>query len=253
MSGSLRDALRDRLDRRSLVLGLAFLVGLRVGLGASVAKLAMTGTLVVVAGLADAASEAYDLRESVERAWVGVVASVGSAGMIALGEDPGWLQLAFLAVGSWFLLDAVQTVRHKGTTDAADPPDGRTVYRDYVARKIQETLRDRPMTRRELSDAMESDDETVDAALEHLRVRGVVSQEGSELQVTQTEPKGRVARIHDWTGKVARRIARPLTLEFRSGGSDDAGPGDVEPAGRESGDGRLAREDDRQREPARER
>jgi len=222
MPSALREAVRERLTLRSAVYFLVAMGILRVAVDASVPQLAVTAALSLVTGAADVVREVYDVRESVTSAWAGAVAVVGSSALLGLGEGPVWFSATFLLVGAWFLLDAVQVVRHEGLTE--DEPTGREVYRDYVGRQIHEALAEHPRTRRELFDTLEADDETVEAALDRLRERGVVVQEGSEFRLDDSdEDDGTVAGIRAGLVGLARRIARPVTLELRP---EDDEPGD---------------------------
>ena len=222
MPSTLREAVRERLTFRSAVYFLVAMGILRVAVDASVPQLAVTAVLSLVTGAADVVRDVYDVRQSVTSAWAGAVAVVGSSALLGLGEGPVWFSATFLLVGAWFLLDAVQVVRHEGLTE--DEPTGREVYRDYVGRRIHETLDERPHTRRELFDALEADDETVESALERLQERGLVVQEGSEFRLDDSdEDDGTVAGIRAGLVGLARRIARPVTLELES--RDDE-PGD---------------------------
>ena len=246
MPSTLREAVRERLTLRAVVYFLAAMAILRVAVDASVPQLAVTAVLSLVTGGADVVRDVYDVRQSVTSAWAGAVAVVGSSALLGLGEGPVWFSMTFLLVGAWFLLDAVQVVRHEGLTE--DEPTGREVYRDYVGRQIHETLDEHPHTRRELFDALEADDETVAAALDRLQERGVVIQEGSEFRLDDSDDGGVLAGIRSAVVGLARRIARPVTLELRS--EDDA-PGDSTPrrgVGTHRGANRRERDTDTGRE-----
>jgi hypothetical protein len=224
-TATLQEAVRERLTLRAVVYFLVAIAILRVVVDASVPQLAVTAVLSLVTGAADVVRDVYDVRQSVTGAWAGVVAVVGSGVLIGLGEGPLWFSATFLVAGAWFLLDAVQTVRHEGLTE--DEPTGREVYRNYVGRQIHETLDEHPHTRRELFDALDADDETVAAALDRLRERGVVVQEGSEFRLDASEDDGgALAGIRGTLAGLARRIARPVALELKSEGDE---PGDSTP------------------------
>jgi hypothetical protein len=220
-AATLREAVRERLTLRAVVYFLVAMAILRVVVDASVPQLAVTAVLSLVTGAADVVRDVYDVRQSVTGVWAGVVAVLGSGALLALGEGPLWFSATFLLIGAWFLLDAVQVVRHEGLTE--DEPTGREVYRNYVGRRIHETLDEHPRTRRELFDALEADDETVAAALDRLQERGVVIQAGSEFRLVATEDDGALAGIRSALAGLARRIARPVTLEL---GSEEDEPGD---------------------------
>lgn len=251
MSATLREAVRERATLRAVGSVLVALGVLRLVVDASVPQLATTATLGAVTGLADIVEDVYDVRESVTSGWVGAVAVVGSVPLLAFGGGPGWFSVTLLVAGGWFLLDAVQTARHEGLTE--DDPDGREVYRNYVARRTHETLAERPHTRRELCDALDADDETVEAALDRLRERDVVEQTGSEFRVRSSET-GRLGRGRRMLADLGRRVARPVTLELESG--DETGEhGDRSATRDDAGTGWDAREQadsDPKREPERE-
>ena len=216
----LRDALEERLTARSVGVAFVFAAGFHHFFGASPTQVAATMLVAAVVGLGDAAGDAYDVREAVAHGWNGALAFAGTGALYALGEDPPlWFPLLFGSLGAWFLADAIQTARHEGVVERAR--DGRAVYRDYVARQVHETLDERPRTRRELHGALAADDETVDAAVADLRERGVVVEAGSELRLDESE-ESLGERVASRLGSLARRIARPVTLEFR-GKSDEPG------------------------------
>lgn len=226
MGHPLHDALRERFAPRSILYGAALLAAFHVVLGASFAQLATTVAFGAISGLTAAASDAYDLREPVEHAGLGAVAVVGGVGLLAAGEGAVWLPAAFLVAGGWFLLDALQTVRHEGATEVV--PDGHEVYHDYVARQVHDLLADRPRTRRELGDELDADEGALDAAIETLLARGVVTRAGSELRVASSGEDNWLARTRDRLAGVAGRIARPLALEF--GHESEADGDDARPA-----------------------
>jgi len=221
MPSTLREAVRERVTLRSVVSLVAALAILRVAVDASVPQLAVTAALSLVAGTADIAREVYDVRQSVASGWIGAVSIVGSSVLLGLGEGPVWFTATFLVVGAWFLADAVQTARHEGLTE--EEPSGRTVYRDYVGRRIHGTLDEQPHTRRELCDALDADDATIESALERLCERGVVVREGSEFRLDSAET-GRLDRIRGALAGFGRRLARPVTLELGSEGDERDGP-----------------------------
>ncbi|WP_135366393.1 MFS transporter [Halosimplex halophilum] len=223
MADTLREALRDRLGFWPALQWIAVGAVLWHLLDPSPAQFVTTAVSMAVFGLSELVTDVYDVRQSVRNAGFGVYALVGGAAMLLLG-DSGLVALpvAFLLVGAWFVADAVQTVRHEGATE--DEPTGREVYHDYVGRRVHEVLDDGPRTRRELSEALDADDEAVDAALAKLRSRGAVAREGSAFRIDDADDGGVAARI----AGLARRIARPLTLELDSDGSDDEGSVDSE-------------------------
>lgn len=210
------EALRDRLGVRSVLSATALFAILYFIFDVSIEYFVQTGIAMAIVGLTDVAGDAYDLRESVQHGGIGLSAIAGSAAMLALGSESVGAPAIFLVVGSWFVLDAVQTARHEGATTEPSQRDGHEVYRTYVARRVHETLDERPLTRRELHDELDADDGTVDDAVEELRDRGVVECRGSELRVVPSRD-GPTAASRLRT--LARRIARPLTLELEDGRS----------------------------------
>ncbi|MFB6150467.1 MAG: MFS transporter [Haloarculaceae archaeon] len=220
MTAALLETLRERLHLRTVLGWLGVLALVHFGFGSSLPQVATTAAVSGVVGLNELLSDAYDLRDSVGHAGVGVAAVVSGVGLLAFDEGAAWLPLGFVLVGGWFVLDAVQTVRHEGATEAQTTRDGREVYRDYVARRVHETVRERSLTPRELGDELDADDEDVEAAVERLRDRGAVERVGSELRPASDE-RGRLARVRERAATVARRIARPVTIEFGSDGRDD--------------------------------
>lgn len=216
----LRDALRERLTAKSVGTALVFAAGFHHFFGASPIQVAATMLVGAVVGLADVAQDAYDVREAVAHGLNGAIAFAGTGLLYALGEGPPlWFLALFGSIGAWFLADAAQTARHEGVVERER--DGRDVYRDYVARRVHETLEERPRTRRELRDALDADAEAVDAAVADLRERGVVVEKGSELRLDETDESAG-ERVANRLAGLARRIARPVALEFRE--SDDESP-----------------------------
>jgi hypothetical protein len=253
MADSLREALREQVTLRAVAQWLVAGAVLYHLLDPAPAQFVTTTVSMGIFGLSELVTDVYDVRRSVRNAGFGAYALVGGAAMAL--SDPSVLALpvAFLLVGAWFVVDAVQTVRHEGATE--DEPTGREVYRDYVGRRVREALDDGPRTRRELSEALDADDEAVDAAIAKLRSRGVVVREGSAFRAVDPDDEGMTDRVAD----LARRIARPFTLEL--GGDDDADADDVDGGDPKPGradragtaDGRDDRSDAGERERERER
>lgn len=236
MPAALRDALRDRLTIRN---GLGWIVVLALFwflVGDSTAHFATSVVSIVVFAATDLLEDVYDLRGWIREAGLGAYALVGGAAMLAFADGSAWLPVAFLLVGCWFVLDAVQTVRHEGATVDDDPRDGQAVYRDYVARRVHETVRERPRTRRELADALDADEEAVEAALDRLVERGALERAGSEYRVGPDTDPDWPTRAYRWVGALARRVARPATLEFADDGADE--DSDVDRTGEGAGNGR---------------
>ncbi|WP_436929331.1 MFS transporter [Halosimplex halobium] len=229
MADSLRDALRERLGFWPALQWIAVGVVLWHLLDPSPAQFVTTAVSMAVFGLSELVTDVYDVRQSVRHAGFGIYVLISGAALLLLGDSAlVALPVAFLLVGAWFVVDAVQTVRHEGATE--NEPTGREVYHDYVGRRVHEALDDGPRTRRELSEALDADDGAIDAALAKLRSRGVVVREGSAFRAADRDDDGAAARV----AGLARRIARPLTLELGDGGdADGAGPegGSIDRAG----------------------
>lgn len=212
MPDTLRDELRRRVGLRSVLIGVGLLVGLRVLFDASVAQLGVTAVTGAISGLTGAAEEAYDLRSGVRWFGLGAIAVVFGAALFAFDDGAAWLPAAFLLVGVWVLFDAVQTLRHDGIRADETERDGSEVYHTYVVRRVHEVLDERPRTRRELSEAVDSNDEAIDRALDTLRERGLLDRNGSELRVSSPE-EGVLAMAREKISSGSSRLARPVTLE----------------------------------------
>ncbi|WP_459191639.1 MFS transporter [Halosimplex sp. J119] len=214
MAETLPEALRERLSFRAALQWVGLLAFLWYVLDPSPAQFATTVLSMAVFGLTELVTDTYDVRQSVKNVGLGLYALVGGTAMALFDDGSPWLPVAFVLVGLWFVADAVQTVRHEGATE--EEPTGREVYHDYVARQVHEAVEERSYTRRELYETLEADDEAVDAAVERLESRGVVVREGSSIRATEPDDSGRL-------GKLAARIARPITLELERGdeGNDD--------------------------------
>lgn len=226
MTRALLEAVRDRLTVRNALTAVAVFGGLHFVLGVSRAQLATSMAMGLVVGLADVVTDVYDLRNSVKHLATGLPAVVGGLVLLAFDDGPVWVPVAILLVGGWFVLDAVQTVRHEGATKPART--GREVYRSYVARRVHETLADGPLTRRELGDELDADPADVDRAVERLVDRGVLERAGSELREAPDPESDGLARVGEWIRRFAGRVARPVALEFgRAGDGTDAGDGTV--------------------------
>ncbi|QLH76692.1 MFS transporter [Halosimplex rubrum] len=221
MAATLREALREQVTLRAVAQWLVAGGVLYYLLDPSPAQFVTTTVSMGIFGLSELVTDVYDVRQSVRNAGFGVYALVGGAAMALLGDpNVAALPVAFLLVGAWFVLDAVQTVRHEGATESQ--PTGREVYHDYVGRRVREALDDGPRTRRELCEALDADDEAIDAAVAKLRSRGVVVREGSALRAVDPDDGGLTGRL----AGLARRIARPLTLEL---GGDEGEVDGVDP------------------------
>jgi hypothetical protein len=241
MPSTLWDALRERLTAKNAA-GWAVVVAIlwHFADGAT-GQFAITVSSMAVAALGAILTDVYDVDSSVTHLSFGAYVLVSATGLLLFGDGTVWLSLALLAAGGWVVFDVVQTFRHESAL-ADDPRDGREVYRDYVARRVHETLDERPRTRRELFDALDADDEDVEAAVDRLVDRGVVERTGSEYRVTDDESGG-TFELGGAIRSALARIARPVTLELRDDEAD-AGNGLQEPSGRTdapsgSGGGRV--------------
>lgn len=234
MAETLREALREQVTLRAVAQWLVAGGILYFLLDPAPIQFITTTVSMGIFGLSELVTDVYDVRRSVRNGGFGVYALVGGAAMVLSDPNVVALPIAFLLVGAWFVVDAVQTARHEGATE--DQPTGREVYHDYVGRRVHEALEDGPRTRRELSEALDADDEAVDAALAKLQSHGTVVREGSAFRLDDTDDGGMSARVVG----LARRIARPLTLELDREPSDDGG----EPTGRTTHRGAPADESD---------
>ncbi|MEZ3117396.1 hypothetical protein RYH80_15885 [Halobaculum sp. MBLA0147] len=225
MSRTLSDAVAERLTIRALTETTLALGVLWVVLDPSPLQFVTMLVSVGVVAATDVVGDAYDLRESVRHAGLGVYALLGGLGMVVLpgttlveasadatGPEALAVPVLFLLAGLWFVVDAVQTARHLGAT--RDTLDGRAVYREHVRHRVREALAERPRTRRELLEALDADPEDVTTAVQTLRDRGVVTRSGSELRLpTESRDEGRLDRLRDRLVAVGRRLARPISLE----------------------------------------
>ena len=218
MADSVRAAVRDRVSYRALLTWLGFVAVSFWLFDRSIAGIGTTLVTAVVLGLSELLTEVYDLRGAVRWLGFGLVVLLSATALFALGNSGGiwWLPAVLAGVGGWMALDAVQILRHEGLfiDDDGERPDGRDVYHDYVTRKVDETLRERALTRRELSTALEPNDEALDRALAELDDRDLLVREGSELRVRSPPESGALARARGLAATAAARLARPLTVEF---------------------------------------
>ncbi|WP_436926820.1 MFS transporter [Halosimplex amylolyticum] len=226
MAETLREALRERLGFWAALQWAGVLAFLWYVLGPSPAQFITTLVSLAIFGLTELVTDVYDVRQSVRNGGIGVYALVGGVAMALFDDGTLWLPVAFVLVGLWFVADAVQTVRHEGATETERT--GREVYHDYVARRVHETVEERPHTRRELSEVLEADDDAVDAAVERLESRGVVVREGSSIRAAESEDPGVVGRLRERSGGFVRRLARPLTLELSKPDDDESPPAATE-------------------------
>ncbi|EMA55460.1 MULTISPECIES: hypothetical protein [Halococcus] len=258
MADSVRVAVRERVSSRAILAWLG-VIAISVWVFDGSATQTATGlTVTGIFGLSELLTEVYDLRETVRTLGFGLMALLSGVALFVLGgTGTWWLPVVFAAVGGWLALDSVQTLRHEGLfIDEGDgeSPDGRDVYHDYVTRKVDETLREQPLTRRELSDALDPDDATLDHALAELDDRDLLVRQGSELRTESPSEPGGVARARHLAATTAARLARPLTVEFDDESTADDGTDRYSPTP-EPVDSRSRSDDnqEREREPARRR
>jgi len=223
MADALQDALRENVGVRSVLLSLGLAASLVAFLGVSPVRVGLALAMTAVSVAFEVVADAYGLRSEFDAVGVGVVALVGAAAILSLDGEGTWVAIPFAAAGGWILLDAVQTFRHLGLTEDDDARDGREVYEEYVTRRVDETLREQSMTRRELSEALDADAAAVDRALVTLDERGLLAREGSELRV-DSPTEGVAQRVREKVRGALTRLARPLTIEFRDDAEDGGDP-----------------------------
>jgi hypothetical protein len=247
MPDALRDAIREQVGVRPVLLSLGLAATLVVVFDRSLVQVGTLVAITLTSAAFEAVSEAYDLRSEFERFGFGVMALVGAVSVRTLFDGPVWLAALVALVAGWFVLDAVQAFRHFGLTED-DARDGREVYEEYVARRVDETLRERAMTRRELSEALDADEATVDRAVATLDERGLLVREGSELRVDPPAAGGALTRVRETVRGALGRLARPLTVEFR----DEQEGSDRRQSGDDVRNGAASRRTDREREESEE-
>lgn len=255
MADSVRAAVRDRLRPRSILAWCGFVAFL---FWASDDATTLVGTSLVsavVVGLSDVLAEVYGLRPEIESLGTGLIFLLSATGLSVFGDGAWWVSGSLVAITGWWVLDTIQTLRHEGLTVDEDDEsrDGRDVYHDYVTRKVDETLREQPLTRRELSDALDPDDAALDRAVAELDDRGLLVREGSELRTRSPPEPGALARARGLAATAAARLAQPLTVEFEGESSaDDTGGADRHgPVAARAGPGSRSDADrEREREPA---
>jgi hypothetical protein len=215
-TGRLREEITNRLDSGSLVaLGVVVWLSIEV-FDTGPARFAATLAGSAITGAAGLVADAYDLRDGVRQGGLGLASVFGALVLVAAGGS-GALSVVLGLVGAWFVADGAQALRHAGI-DAPDEttPDGETVYRQYLRRRTRELLGERSMTRGQLHQAMDADPDVVDAVLAELRLRDLVTLEAGVFRRTSPERPGRLTRVRNAIGRGIRRIARPLTVEFRN-------------------------------------
>lgn len=221
MLAPLRRTLRERLDRRTVGKALLLTLVLAWITDQNPGNVLVTFLLsVVLVSGPEVVADAYDLRSEIQSVALGLFVVVSGVALAVLGSSQMALTMgALFAVGGlWLLLDGVQTLRHEGVAAPdSSPADGEEVYRQYLAQRVRDRLRERPHTRRELREAFEETPEAVDDALDLLRERGLVAQEGSAFVPVDREDPGPIRGA-------ARRLARPITLELGDSGATSDRP-----------------------------
>lgn len=224
MADSIRTAFRERLQPRTMLVWVAFLAVLLWFLDDSLMQLGVTLGTGIVLGVANVLIEVYDLHSAVESLGIGLVSLFGGVVLFVLNTDVG-ASIVLLLMSCWMVFDATQTLRHEGLRDDErhESRDGHAVYHDYVVRRVHETLRERALTRLELSKTLDADDEAIDRALETLAERGVLSRNGSELRVSPPPKPGAIGRVRNGITAAFSRLARPITIEFEDEPDDETG------------------------------
>lgn len=214
--GRLRNEIENRIDGRSILM-LAVVAWISVeAFDAAPEQLAATTIGSAIAGGAGLVADAFDLQDGVRYGGLGLASLFGAVALfVAEGSVlvPAGLGLA----GVWLALDGVQSLRHGGIDEREDTqPDGEAVYQQYLRRRIRSLLGDRSRSRTELHETMDADPEDIDAALAQLRDRDLVSLRAGTYHRDTPDPTGRLTRVRNWLVGSARRLARPVTAEFRS-------------------------------------
>jgi len=225
MAETLRGAVRERATARAVVGWIMVVTVLYALLGSSPLQLATSLATGAVVGTAGLLTEVYDLRDEVESLALGVVSLVGGAALVAVEGGHQSAGVSFLLIGAWTALDAGQVLRHRGIADPSKARDGREVYREYVARRVHEAVRNQPRTPRELREALDAEGQDVDRAVEELEARGVLRRVGGELRADDDEQADRrpLARTRSAVAAGLRRLARPVAIEFESESSATGG------------------------------
>ncbi|MFB6228784.1 MAG: hypothetical protein ABEH88_09540 [Halobacteriales archaeon] len=213
--GRLREEIEDRIETRSLLM-LAVVAWISIeAFDAAPEQLAATTIGSAIAGGAGLVADAFDLQDGVRTSGLGLASLFGGAALFA-AEGAVVLPAALGLVGLWLAVDGAQSLRHAGIEEPAEAqPDGEAVYRRYLRRRIRELLSDRSRSRTELHEAMDADADDIDAALAELRERDLVSLRGGVYHRDTPETPGRLARGRNWLAGIARRLGRPVTVEFR--------------------------------------
>jgi hypothetical protein len=221
MADSARAAVGNRLRLRSILGWFVLAAFLFWFFDESAVQLGMALATSTILGLSEVLAEVYDLRSEIESLGLALVTLLGGLALVASGDSAG-VAVPLVLAGGWMVLDAGQVLRHEGlTNDESDDRDGHAVYHEYVVRQVDETLREQPMTRRELSDTLDADNAAIDRALDTLAERGLLSRKGSELQVSSPPQAGPLGRVRDGIATALGRFARPLTIEFENDTADE--------------------------------
>jgi len=227
--GRLAETLRERVGPRVLfgLAGLWFLS--TVVFETPTTQFAATLAGSAIAGGANLLADAYDLRSGVRTVGLGLAALFGAGLLVSVAESTA-VPAALAVAGSWLTMDGVQSIRHAGLdAPPEEPPDGEEVYRQYLARRIRRLLREEDRSRPELRAAFDAADATVDAVLSDLRERNLVAVQAGGYRATAPGRPGTRGGIANTLARSARRLARPVTVEFRPGvaygDGDEADPG----------------------------
>ncbi|MFD1513288.1 hypothetical protein [Halomarina rubra] len=212
MLAPLRRTLRERIDRRSIAGALAFTALLAWLFDQSFGSAVNSLAAAVLVGGSGLVADAYGLSDAVRRVGLGAWVLLAGGALDLLDGDADETVGLLLALGGvWLLLDGVQELRHEGVAVAErDPADGEAVYRQYLAQRLREDLRERPATRRELRERFDETPDAVDDALALLERRDLVVREGSAYVARDREERG-------WGRRALARLARPVTRELDHG------------------------------------
>jgi hypothetical protein len=254
MADSVRSAVRDLVNLRAALIWFGFIAFSVWFADGSIAQIGTSLVMGVVLGLSELLSEVYDLRGEVRSCGFGLVVLLSGVALFAFVNGVWWLPVLLAGVGGWIALDTVQTLRHEGLfidEDDGESPSGRDVYHDYVTRKVDETLREQALTRRELSTELDPDDEALDRAVAELDDRDLLVRNGSELRTRSPPDPGALARARGVAATAAARLARPLTVELADEPLADDGTDRYDSTpGRAGPESRSDTDREREREPA---
>lgn len=252
LMAALRDEVSQRIDAYSVatVAGLLYLSV--VVFDAPLEQLGATAVGSGIAGSANVIADAYELQDGTRRLGLGLASLFGAIALF-VAEGTVGLPAALGTVGVWLALDGAQSLRHAGVKAPSDqPPDGETVYRQYLARRIRKLLEQQPRSRTELVEAMDADESDVVATLESLRERDLIERQAGVYHRRSPARPDRLTRVRQSLEAGLRRFARPVAVEVAgwanyAGDETGAEPGE-EPAERD-----RVRSRDEERTPRRER